>query len=92
MLDTSTSAIKKCHESREPSRPNQQPLLMLLATPRFLIDLTFSIPGTVIGNGDLSKLLNFRDTVRPFIRSKVDNGEGTFLWFDNRHPFGPEVW
>lgn len=30
------------HESREPSRPNQQPLLMLLATPRFLIDLTFS--------------------------------------------------
>lgn len=45
MLDTSTSDIKKCHESREPSRPNQQPLLMLLATPRFLIDLTFSIPG-----------------------------------------------
>lgn len=37
--------IKKCHESREPSRPNQQPLLflfMLLATPRFLIDFTFS--------------------------------------------------
>ena len=38
-----------------------------------------------------SKLLNLRDTVRPFIRSKVDKGEGTFLWFDNRHPFGPEV-
>ncbi len=29
--------------------------------------------------------------MRPFIRSKVGNGEGTFLWFDNWHPLGPIV-
>ena len=66
MLDTSTSAIKKSHESREPSRPNQQPLLMLLATPRFLIDFTFSIPGTVIGNGDAPHTPTFQEvTLNP---------------------------
>ena len=35
------------------------------------------------------KILQLRERIRPFIRHKVCNGVGTFLWHDFWNPFGP---
>ena len=35
------------------------------------------------------KFLQLRDRIRHFIRHKVCNGAGTFLWHDFWNPFGP---
>ena len=35
------------------------------------------------------KLLQLRDRIRPFIKHKVCNGTGTFLWHDFLNPVGP---
>ena len=35
------------------------------------------------------QILQLRDKVRPFIRHKVCNGVGTFLWHDFWNPLGP---
>ncbi|XP_028076039.1 uncharacterized protein LOC114278224 [Camellia sinensis] len=34
------------------------------------------------------KLLSLREVMYPLIRYKIGNGEDTFLWYDNWHPFG----
>jgi len=35
------------------------------------------------------KILQLRDTIRPFIFSDIGDGKNTSLWFDNWHPMGP---
>ena len=35
------------------------------------------------------KLLQLRDRIRPFIKHRVYNGTGTFLWHDSWNPVGP---
>ena len=35
------------------------------------------------------KILQLRDKIRPFIKHKVGNGTGTFLWHDFRNLVGP---
>ena len=37
------------------------------------------------------KMLQLRDKIRPFIKHKVNNGKGTFLWHDFWNPVGPPL-